>query len=115
VLAGAGWSVADQRPGRHLKQVTGGDQGGHLNGRARRRPRGIDDGVAGCLYCGQVRGIENEESQLHHIAEAGPGRQATAQVVEYLPRLRRRIPGPASSPPSSCAIWPLTTTSRPGR
>jgi hypothetical protein len=50
VLAGAGWSVADQGPGFHLEQVTGSEQGGHLNGRARRRPGGIDDSVAGSPY-----------------------------------------------------------------
>jgi hypothetical protein len=44
---------------------------------------------------GRVRDIEREERQLHHIAEAGPGRgQAPAQVLEYLPRLRRRIARP---------------------
>ena len=86
MLAGAGWSVAGQGPGFHLEQVTGSEQGGHLNGRARRRPGGIDDSVAGSPYRGQVRDIKNEERQLHHIAEAGPGRcQAPAQVVEYLP------------------------------
>ncbi len=53
VLAGAGWSVADQGPGFHLKQVTGSEQGGHLNGRARRRPGGIDDGVAGSRAAGR--------------------------------------------------------------
>ncbi len=68
-------------------------------GQARTIPRlgagSVDDRIAGGTYRGQVRDVENEEGQLHHIAEAGPGvGQAAAQVLKHLPRLRRRIPGP---------------------
>ena len=43
----------------------------------------------------QVRDVQNEEGQLHHVTEARPDlRQAAAQVLEHLPRLRRRISGP---------------------
>ncbi len=41
-----------------------------------------------------MRDVQDEEAQLHHVAEAGPGRgQAPAQVLEYLPRLNSGIPG----------------------
>src|SRR5207302_8160414 len=66
-----------------------------LNGRARGRSSGIDDGVAGRAYRGEVCDVENEEGQLHHIAEAGARRrQASAQVLEHLPGPRLGIPGP---------------------
>jgi hypothetical protein len=90
-----GVSVACQGPGFHLEQVARGEQGGHLHGRARGRPVSIDDGGAGRTDREKVRGVGNEEGQLHHIAEAGTGRcQAAAQVLEDLPRLDGGIPGP---------------------
>lgn len=69
--------------------------GCRLDRRARRRPGAIDDGIAGCPYRGQVRHVEDEERQRHHVAEAGTGRcQATAQILKDLLRLRGRIPRP---------------------
>jgi hypothetical protein len=34
----------------------------------------FDDGIADRADRGKVRGVKNEEDQLHHIAEAGTGR-----------------------------------------
>ena len=87
--------MACQGPGFHLEQVGRREQGGHLHGRARGWPVGIDDGIAGRAGREKVRGAENQEGHLHHIAEAGPGRcRAAAQVLEDLPRLDSGIPGP---------------------
>lgn len=89
------WSVADQCPGFRFDQVTGREQGGHLDGCAGGRPASVNDGVAGDPYRGQVRDVEHEERQLHHVAEIGPNRgQAAAEVLEHLPRLSGGITGP---------------------
>jgi hypothetical protein len=95
--AGFSWSrrrsVVHQGPGLYLDQVAGGKQCGYLDGGAGRRPGGIYDGVAGGAHRWQVRDVQKVEPELDHVAESGVGlRQAAAQVLEYLPRLCRRIP-----------------------
>jgi len=90
-----GRTVVSHRPGP-MPPPQAGSRGrtGRPPGRpCSRWPFSIDDGVAGRTYRGQVRDFEDEEGQLHHIAEGGASlRQAAAQVLEHLTRLRPGVP-----------------------
>jgi len=75
-LTPAGVGVVSRLPGPRLPPRAG-SQG--RRGRPPARPCSrvagrFDDGIADRADRGKVRGVKNEEGQLHHIAEAGTGR-----------------------------------------
>ena len=116
VLAGAGWSVADQRPGLHFQQVTGGEQGG-------RWTAVLAGGWAVSMTASRAartagRSATSRTKDVNFPAAPKPAPAAASHRRRFSNICRACAagsPGPASSPRSSCAIWPLTTTSRPGR
>ena len=75
-LTPAGVGVVSRLPGPRLPPRAG-SQGRRGRPPARPCSRGagrFDDGIADRADRGKVRGVKNEEGQLHHIAEAGTGR-----------------------------------------